>query len=174
MKRNIQRRWNASSLAILVLGFIAAVIVSDRVFQGWRIDLTENRLYTLSKGTERILDDLEEPLHLYFYFSDQVTRNIPALRDYAGRVQEVLEEFEDTAKGNLILEIIDPTPLLCTRDSSRRASGIHWRPGLTATCRARFQAAPQSATPIRRRLRQTMNPRRCCARTWPRRFRRQT
>ncbi len=110
MKPNIQRRWNASSLAILVLGFIAAVIVSDRVFQGWRIDLTENRLYTLSKGTERILDGLEEPLHLYFYFSDRVTRNIPALRDYAGRVQEVLEEFEDAAKGNLILEIIDPLP----------------------------------------------------------------
>jgi len=80
------------------------------VFQGWRIDLTENRLYTLTEGTERILDNLEEPLHLYFYFSDRATRNIPALRDYAGRIQEVLEEFEDAAKGNLILDIIDPLP----------------------------------------------------------------
>ena len=62
MKRNIQRRWSGLSLVILALGFVAAVIVSDRVFQGWRIDLTENRLYTLTEGTERILDNLEEPL----------------------------------------------------------------------------------------------------------------
>ena len=110
MKRNIQRRWNGLSLVVLALGFVAAVIASDRVFQGWRIDLTENRLYTLTEGTERILDNLEEPLHLYFYFSDRATRNIPALRDYAGRIQEVLEEFEDAARGNLILDIIDPLP----------------------------------------------------------------
>ena len=110
MKRNIQRRWNGLSLVVLALGFVAAVIASDRVFQGWRIDLTENRLYTLTEGTERILDNLEEPLHLYFYFSDRATRNIPALRDYAGRIQEVLEEFEDAATGNLILDIIDPLP----------------------------------------------------------------
>ena len=95
---------------VLALGFVAAVIASDRVFQGWRIDLTENRLYTLTEGTERILDNLEEPLHLYFYFSDRATRNIPTLRDYAGRIQEVLEEFEDAARGNLILDIIDPLP----------------------------------------------------------------
>ena len=110
MSTKSQRRYGASGLLLLTVAFVVAAIVSNQLFKGWRVDLTENELYTLSEGTHRILDDIEEPINLYFYFSDQATANIQSLRDYANRVREMLEEFEDAADGGIDLRIIDPLP----------------------------------------------------------------
>ena len=110
MSTAAQRRLDSSTLILLALAFIAAVIVSNQVFSGWRIDFTENNLYTLSPGTERILENIEEPVNLYFYYSDSATENLPSLRSYADRVREMLEEFEDRADGMINLHVIDPVP----------------------------------------------------------------
>ena len=110
MSTSSQRRLTSTTLLLLALAFIAAVIVSNQVFKGWRIDLTENNLYTLSDGTKRVLEKIEEPINLYFYFSDKATENIPSLRSYANRVGELLEEFEAEADGKINLSTIDPLP----------------------------------------------------------------
>jgi ABC-type uncharacterized transport system involved in gliding motility auxiliary subunit len=110
MTTSSQRRLNTTSLLLLALAFIAAVIVSNQLFRSWRIDLTDNQLYTLSDGTRRILEKIDEPINLYFYFSDKATENIPSLRSYANRVRELLEEMEDAADGKIELNVIDPLP----------------------------------------------------------------
>ena len=119
MNKTTQRRLNSSSLLLIALAFIAAVIVSNQLFSGWRLDLTENKLYTLSDGTRHILEDIDEPINLYFYFSDKASANIPTIRDYANRVRELLEEFEDAADGSINLSIIDPVAF--SEDEDRAA-----------------------------------------------------
>lgn len=111
-----RRRLSSASLVLLALAFIAAVIVSNQLFQGWRIDFTENNLYTLSDGTQRILDKIEEPINLYFYFSDGATQNLPSIRSYANRVREMLEEFEAAANGMIELHVVDPVPFSVAED----------------------------------------------------------
>ncbi len=111
-----QRRLSSTSLLLLALAFIAAVIVSNLLFRGWRIDLTENNLYTLSEGTQRILGKIDEPINLYFYYSNEATKNLPGIRGYANRVRELLEEFEAEAEGKIRLEIIDPLPFSVEED----------------------------------------------------------
>ena len=111
-----QRKLSLTTLLLLALAFIAAVIVSNQLFRGWRIDLTENDLYTLSEGTQRILDKIEEPINLYFYYSDEATENLPGIRAYANRVRELLEEFEAEAEGKIRLEVIDPVPFSIEED----------------------------------------------------------
>ena len=69
MSTKQQDRIGASGLVLLALAFIFAVIVSNQLFSGVRLDLTENRLYTLSDGTKSILQSIDEPINLYFYFS---------------------------------------------------------------------------------------------------------
>ena len=96
---------NASSLLLLAVAFIAAVVVSNQLFKGWRLDLTENKLYTLSDGTRNILESIDEPINLYFFYSDKATANVPTLRDYANRVGEMLEEFEAAADGGINLQV---------------------------------------------------------------------
>lgn len=114
-----QRKISTSSLLLLVLAFIAAIIISNQLFSGWRIDLTENRLYTLSDGTKRILGKIDEPINLYFYYSDKATEDIPSIRSYANRVQEMLNEFQRESDGKLKLSVIDPVPF--SEDEDRAA-----------------------------------------------------
>ena len=110
MTGSIKQKSSYSSLVLLALAFIAAVMVSNALFSGWRIDLTENRLYTLSDGTRRIIDGIGEPINIYFFYSDEASRDITPLRTYAQRVREMLEEFEQRSNGRLILNVIDPIP----------------------------------------------------------------
>jgi ABC-type uncharacterized transport system involved in gliding motility auxiliary subunit len=114
-----QRNISTSSLLLLTLAFVAAIIISNQLFSGWRIDLTENRLYTLSDGTEQILENLNEPINLYFYYSDKASEDVPTIRSYANRVREMLNEFRRAADGNINLNVIDPLPF--SEDEDRAA-----------------------------------------------------
>ncbi len=108
-----------SALAILALLFVAVVLVSNTLFRGLRADLTESRLYTLSEGTRHVLGNIEEPLHLYLFYSDKATQNLPQLRSYFQRVRELLEEMASRAKGRIQLDVIDPLPF--SEDEDRAA-----------------------------------------------------
>ena len=119
MSTRSQQRLGASSLVLLGIAFIVAVSISNQVFRGWKIDLTENNLYTLSDGTRNLLAGIEDPINLYFYFSDQASASLPSLRSYAERVREMLEEFEDAADGKIRLTVIDPLPF--SEDEDRAA-----------------------------------------------------
>ncbi|NQD97106.1 GldG family protein, partial [Pseudomonas sp. CrR25] len=72
--------------------------------------LTEQKLYTISAGTEQILAELEEPIELSFFYSDSTAKDLPALRTYAKRVEEMLQTYQREAGGKLKLQIIDPQP----------------------------------------------------------------
>ena len=105
-----QSIWSLGSLALLVVLFVALTMISGSLLKGLRFDLTENGLFTLSEGTANILQNLEEPVTLYFYLSQDASREIPAVRAYAKRVNELLEEFVDRAAGKLSVQRIDPQP----------------------------------------------------------------
>ena len=105
-----QRNIGVTALVLLGLGFLAALVVSNTLLSGLRLDLTENNLYTISPGTREVLDGIEEPINLYFFYSDRETADIPFLRTYATRVREMLEEFAAQSGGQLVLQIIDPLP----------------------------------------------------------------
>ena len=98
-----------STLAILAVALIVAVIASNAWLRGARLDLTANGLYTLGKGTHAVLKDIKEPIDLYFFFSNESTKNLQQLRAYANRVRETLEEFAaNTPDGRLVLHVVDP------------------------------------------------------------------
>jgi ABC-type uncharacterized transport system involved in gliding motility auxiliary subunit len=99
------------TLLLIVLAFVVAVVAANAWLRGMRVDLTANNLYTLGEGTQAVLDDIDEPINLYFFFSNQATQNLPTLRTYAARVREMLEEFAARApEGKLVLNIVDPQP----------------------------------------------------------------
>jgi len=127
MSTRTQQRLGASSLLLLAVAFVAAVIISNQLFKGLRIDLTEDNLYTLSDGTKRILQNIGEPINLYFYYSDQASQGLPSIRDYANRVREMLEEFADASRGKLRLSAIDPLPFSEEEDRAAQfgLQGVH-------------------------------------------------
>jgi ABC-type uncharacterized transport system involved in gliding motility auxiliary subunit len=114
-------RTTLTSTALLVLAvlFVALTMLSHTLLKGLRLDLTEDRLYTLSDGSRRLLGELDEPINLYYFYSDQASRQLPALRTYAGRVRELLDEYVLQANGQLKLHVIDPLPF--SEDEDRAA-----------------------------------------------------
>jgi ABC-type uncharacterized transport system involved in gliding motility auxiliary subunit len=111
------------ALAILLL---AGVMALSTLAQ-WRIDLTEGKLYTLSDGTRNILQNINEPVKLKFYYSESLTRDVPALRNYAKRVDELLHEYERAAKGKLVLEVIHPE-VFSEEEDAAAAAGLQGLP----------------------------------------------
>lgn len=106
---NHKRLFSATGLALTALLLLIAVAVISS-FPRLRIDLTADRLYTLADGTRNIVRDLEEPLELIFFYSDGATADVPQVRAYGNRVQELLREMVIASNGNLSLRVIDPEP----------------------------------------------------------------
>ena len=102
--------YSIGSLGLLVLLFVAISMLAGSLLKGLRLDLTENKLYTLSEGTLNILEDLQEPVNLYLFFSQEASSDLPHIRSYARRVDEMVEEFKNHAGGRLIVRRVDPAP----------------------------------------------------------------
>ena len=91
--RHKKKAYDATALFILAALFLGLMVVATFLFRGARIDLTENKLYTIAPGTKRVLATLDEPINLYFFFSQEPSRDLPAIRSYAQRVRELLQEM---------------------------------------------------------------------------------
>ncbi len=105
-----KKTFDRTALGILAVLFIAVTLFSNALLSGFRIDLTENKLYTISEGTRNILENIDEPINLYFFFSDRATENIQQIRMHAVRVRETLEEFAAESGNKINLQVIDPLP----------------------------------------------------------------
>lgn len=100
----------STPLLIILLGglFFVLVLLNNLVLSSVRLDLTENQVYSLSDGSKQIISEIDEPINLYFFFSDKASKNMTSLRNYANRVESLLTEYSKVANGKLNLQIIDP------------------------------------------------------------------
>lgn len=99
-----------ASLVVLLLAFVGLTLANSRWLRTARIDLTADHLYTLTPGTQQIIDGLHRPLKLTLYFSEHATRDLPQLRSYEQRVREMLQEMVARSRGRIRLQVVDPVP----------------------------------------------------------------
>src|SRR5258708_38479734 len=103
--------FGVGGLIALAVLFLGVVMLSNVGLRGMRVDLTQNKLYTLSPGTRQVLAELKEPVTLYFYFSrEAAAKQAPLVMPYATRVREFLEELAARAGGKIRLVLVDPQP----------------------------------------------------------------
>jgi len=95
---------------IAIVLFFGINVLANAALRNVRVDLTQEKLYTLSEGSRNIARKVDEPILLYFFYSEAGGRQYPQIKDYAGRVRDVLDEFVAHSDGNLILEVINPEP----------------------------------------------------------------
>jgi len=118
MKQKTRSAYSAGILILLAILFVTLTIISSVFLKGMRFDLTENNLYTLNEGTRNILKGMDEPVNLYLYFSEDVSRELPQFRSYASWAGEMLEEFEEQSDGKLTLQRVDPVPFSPEEDQA--------------------------------------------------------
>ena len=109
--QHLAGRLSSTLMLVVIFGiFFAFTMLNNALFSSARIDLTENKLYTLTLGTRDLIAEIDEPIKFRFFFSQRASEDLTALRAYARRVQELLEEYQALAGGSINLEIIDPEP----------------------------------------------------------------
>lgn len=106
---NTKSLFSSAGLVVIAVALVFAVAIIS-LLPGWRIDLTEDNLYSLSDGTRNIVASLEHPIELMFFYSDSAIEDLPQIRSYGARVQELLREIVIASNGRLSMSVIDPEP----------------------------------------------------------------
>ncbi len=107
-----------TGLIIALALFLGLNIIANQTLTSVRLDLTENDLYTLSEGTENILNTIQEPVTVRFYYSAKQFADVPQLLNYGKRVRDMLEEYAAAGKGKIKLLVIDPEPFSEAEDEA--------------------------------------------------------
>jgi ABC-type uncharacterized transport system involved in gliding motility auxiliary subunit len=109
------RSFGRGRLTLLAIGlaivlFLAINVLAGALLKASRLDLTEDRLFTLAVGTKEVLRSIEEPIDLRFYYSSRLDELGPYFASYANRVDELLAEYQRLSNGRIRVERLDPQP----------------------------------------------------------------
>ena len=114
---------NQKKLAIIGI-FVSIVflfslnILSSLEIRTSQIDLTENKLYTLSEGTKEVIKEIDEPITFKLYYSPTFGEISPSHGNYFKRVKELLENFALASNGKIILNLINPLSFSIEEDEA--------------------------------------------------------
>jgi len=103
----------------LIIGILLVINLLSNEFH-FRVDLTDDRQYTLSPATRDILNSLEEPVTIKAYFSKNLPASIAKTRQ---DFQELLVEYSKRSGGNVLYEFINPNEKEST-ESEATQNGI--------------------------------------------------
>jgi ABC-type uncharacterized transport system involved in gliding motility auxiliary subunit len=106
------------TLTVILVALICALAIHLvlQLTQGVRADFTAENLYSLSDGTERILERMQtegtEPVEIRLYFSETSGKTLPRfIKDfitYERYLRHLLKEYERDAEGKIKVRFIDP------------------------------------------------------------------
>lgn len=103
---------NRAQLALAAAAIVAAAVFANVIASrlGWRADLTEDRLFTLSEPSRRLAAGVGEPVELEFFASRGETKLSPYLEAYARRAEGLLREYAEASGGRIRVTVTDPQP----------------------------------------------------------------
>ncbi len=111
--------YSVAGVVVLLLILVAFNVVAS-VFKQ-RLDLTQDKAYTLSDGTRAILAKIKSPvtIKLYYSASAELPANALFLKTYAQHVQDMLSEYRQAGNGKLIIQQLDPKPDSDAEDAAK-------------------------------------------------------
>ncbi len=100
-------------ILILVITF-SAISVTQQMGRHFKLDVTDQKIFTLSEGTQAILARLNQPIRARLYYGKtaamQGSDQIRIFNNYYEFVRALLEEYVQVSQGMVELDIIDPRP----------------------------------------------------------------
>jgi ABC-type uncharacterized transport system involved in gliding motility auxiliary subunit len=117
--KKVAETWLFSVVGVVALLVILIAVNLLGNFSKFRWDLTENHLYTLSQGSQRIVQKLDTPVEIRFYYSKDNASTPVYLRTYAQEVEDLLSEFQQSSRGKIKIVKLDPKPDSDAEDSAR-------------------------------------------------------
>lgn len=100
-----KRGGNAVIYAMLTIGIMVLInIIGSRIFV--RGDLTEDKIYTISKASKQLVAALPDRLTIKAFISSDLP---PQVRTISRYLRDMLDEYATASKGKVLWEAIDPS-----------------------------------------------------------------
>lgn len=96
---------------MLVLGFMGFNLLANNLTRGTQIDFSEDKIFTLSKNTKNILQNLPEPVTAKLYYSTILGQRNPELRQLFDKVRQILQQYKTVSNGHFDYRIYYPQSL---------------------------------------------------------------
>lgn len=103
MNKTINKQQHILRALAVVTSIILLVILSSMIYI--RLDLTEDKRYTLSKTTHDVLNDLEGIAYIRVYLEGEMPVAFTRMQD---AVLELLDEYNIISGGNVQYELVNP------------------------------------------------------------------
>jgi ABC-type uncharacterized transport system involved in gliding motility auxiliary subunit len=106
--------WGGLALGAIIL--LAVNLIASSALRDAKLDLTKERLYTMSEGTRKALRSIDEPIDVRVYFSKKLGEAAPSYGKMFERVRSLLDQYSSIARGKLQLTFLDPEPFSDAED----------------------------------------------------------
>ncbi len=100
--------YSSVGVGLVFVALIGANIILSPVRA--RVDLTADKLHTLSPGTKAILAKVDAPVQIRFYSSQGKDRMPAEIKSYVQTVDDLLAEFRAQTGGKIEIRKLDPEP----------------------------------------------------------------
>jgi gliding motility-associatede transport system auxiliary component len=101
------------AVLVLIIAF-SGISICQNIGRRWKVDVTDQKLYTLSDGTKAILGKLNQPLKLKLFYAKTAALKagdrIRFFNNYYEFVRALLQEYVAASNGTVKLDVIDPRP----------------------------------------------------------------
>ncbi|MEN2494924.1 MAG: hypothetical protein TECD_00834 [Hyphomicrobiaceae bacterium hypho_1] len=98
--------WTVIALCGIML--LSTNFIASKLLNSYSFDYTENRLYTISESTKKVLTGIKEAIDIRVYFSEKLGETAPNYKRYYNRVRALLEQYSNISGGKLRLWFIEP------------------------------------------------------------------
>ncbi len=111
------------TILVLIIAF-SGISICQNIGKRVRVDVTDQGLYTLSKGTKSILSKLNQPVKAKLFYAKTAAMKGPDqirfFNNYYTFVRTLLDEYVAASNGLVELEIIDPRPFSDEEEQAMR------------------------------------------------------
>ena len=133
------------NIVFLLVLFVSVNIWGGRLFNSVQLDLTEDKIFSISGATTEVLESIKEPIRLSFYTSENLSLLGPDYISLMLRIEGLLETYKLVAGSNLIIERIVPKPFSPEEDQAV-SDGIHAIPDVLGNSQIFFGLTGHNST----------------------------
>src|SRR5260370_11952461 len=108
--KKVVENWLFSVVGVVALLIILVALNVLGNFIKLRWDLTENHSYTLSQDSQLIVQKLDTPVEIRFYYSKDNSSTPVYLRTYAQEVEDLLSQFQQLSRAKIKIFKLIPKP----------------------------------------------------------------
>ncbi len=116
MKSLSKNQFKILALIPVIIIFLSVNIIGSTLLSNFRVDVTEDKVFTLSKETIPIFQNIKEPIVVRVYFSKTLGEASPQHGIFFQRIRDILKQYSSLSNGMLQIQYFDPEPFSDVED----------------------------------------------------------